>query len=178
MKKYSVIVIVLAGLCISALHAQAPAPSISAETKNAYNQIKTNLTKAAEKMPEDAYGFQPSKEERNFGGWVAHVADAQMGTCTGMVGERKNINAGSKTSKADLMAALKQSFDACDVVYDALTDANAMDPITGGRAPRPRLGILTGNIAHDNECYGSMAVYMRLKGLVPPSTEAQGQRGR
>jgi hypothetical protein len=100
-----------------------------------------------------------------------------MATCSRISGTQRNINAASKTSKADLVAALKESFAACDPVYNALSDANAAEPVAAGRAQRPRLTVLAGNIAHDNECYGSMAVYLRLKGIVPPSTEGMGQRG-
>jgi hypothetical protein len=156
--------------------------TMSADLNRNYNNIKNNLTKAAENMPEDGYTLQPSKEERTFGQWVAHVADAQAGSCSGVAGERKNIGAASRTSKADLVAALKQSFEICDAVYSGTTDANVNElvPSFGGQVPRA--SALYGNIIHSNECYGSMAVYMRMKGLVPPSTEGmqagRGGRGR
>lgn len=153
------------------------APTMSAGIKAGYNQVKTNLLKAADVMPEEGYAFTPTPAERNFGGWVAHVADAQTATCSRIAGTPKNIQAASKTTKADLVAALKDSFDTCDAVYNALTDANAADLITGGRGPGVRLTLLAGNVAHDNECYGSMAVYLRLKGIVPPSTEGRGMGG-
>jgi len=167
-------------LLAAPLYAQATAPSITAGLKQAYGQIKANLTKAADEMSDENYAFQATKEERTFGGWIGHVADAQMGMCSRVSGTPQNIGASSKTSKADLVAALKQSFDACDAVYDGLTDVNAADPIAGGRgAPQARIGILINNVAHSNECYGSIAVYMRLKGLVPPSTEGMMMgRGR
>jgi hypothetical protein len=151
--------------------------TMSADINQKYNAIKNNLTKAAENMPEDGYSLQPSKEERNFGAWVAHVADSQAGACSGLAGERKNIGAASKTSKADLVAALKQSFDMCDAVFSGTTEANAseMVPSFGGQVPRS--AALYGTIIHDNECYGNMAVYLRLKGIVPPSTEAMAGRG-
>ena len=151
--------------------------SMSADLNQKYNQIKNNLTKAAENMPEDGYSLQPSKEERNFGAWVAHVADAQAGACSALAGERKNIGAAQKTSKADLVAALKQSFEMCDAVYSATTETNLneMAPSFGGQTPRA--AALYGTLIHDNECYGNMAVYLRLKGIVPPSTEAMAGRG-
>jgi uncharacterized damage-inducible protein DinB len=178
--KRSLVILSLVGCCAAAVAwAQMPAqmgpPSMAGDIKQAYAAIRNNLTLAAQKMPEDGYNFTPTKEERNFGGWVAHVADSQMTTCSRIAGTNVTPNAASKTSKADLMAALKASFDACDPVYAALTDANAAEPVAAGRAQRPRLTVLAGNIAHDNECYGSMAVYLRLKGIVPPSTEAMGQ---
>ena len=67
--------------------------------------------------------------------------------------------------------ARKDSFDTCDAAYAALSDANANDPIQSFRGPTPRLAALAGNVAHDNECYGAIAVYLRLKGIVPPSSE-------
>lgn len=178
-KRTLVILTLLASCAAMVAWAQMPAqmgaPSMAGDIKQAYSSIKSNLILAAEKMPEDGYNYQPTKEERNFGAWVAHIADAQLGTCSRIAGSNATPNAASKTTKADLIAALKASFDACDPVYAALTDANAAEAVAAGRAQRPRLTVLAGNIAHDNECYGSMAVYLRLKGIVPPSTEAMGQ---
>ena len=171
MKSCFMIFATLSVFAVCSVHAQDAAPSAAAGIKQSYNGIKMNLMKAAEKMPEEGYGFQPTKEERNFGGWVAHVADAQMGTCSGVAGAKKSIDAGSKTSKADLVAALKESFDTCDAVYNGLTDANAGDAVPSFRGQAARLAVLANNVAHDNECYGSMAVYLRLKGIVPPSSE-------
>jgi len=151
--------------------------SMSADLNQKYNQIKNNLTKAAENMPEDGYSLQPSKEERNFGAWVGHVADAQASACSGIAGERKNIGAAQKTSKADLVAALKQSFEICDAVYSGTTEANVTENVPSFGGQVPRAAALYGTIIHDNECYGSMAVYLRMKGIVPPSSEGRGGGG-
>ena len=78
------------------------------------------------------------------------------------------------TSKADLVAALKKSFDICDAVYEGTPDASANDPVQGFGGTVPRISSLYGNIAHDQECYGSMAVYLRLQKLVPPSSQGRG----
>jgi uncharacterized damage-inducible protein DinB len=171
--------IVVGAFALSAakLFAQGAPPSVAADLKQSYSGIKNNIMVAAEKMAEADYSFQPTAPERNFGGWVAHVADAQLGACSRIAGAPKQPNAGSKTSKADLMAALKESFDACDAVYEGTTDANLNDPVPSFRGQTPRVSALYGNIAHDQECYGTMAVYLRLKGIVPPSTEAMA-RGR
>lgn len=177
MKRYALALIGFAGLLASPLlaQAQAPAPaaapSIADAIRQQYNAVKNNLLKAADKMPDDAYDFKPTPEQRSFGGWVAHVADAQTAGCSRALGTPKTPGAGSKTTKADLVADLKDSFDTCDAAYAALTEANAGESIQSYRGPTPRLAALVGNIEHDNECYGSMAVYMRLKGIVPPSSE-------
>jgi hypothetical protein len=185
MKHYAVIMVGLVGLLASPLivraqapsQAPAPAPSVADAIRQSYDVVKANLLKAADKMPEDGYAFQPTPAERTFGGWVAHVADAQTAGCSRALGTPKTPSAGSKTTKADLVAALKDSFDTCDAAYAALTDANAGDPIQSYRGPTPRLAALAGNVAHDNECYGSMAVYLRLKGIVPPRASRATNRG-
>jgi uncharacterized damage-inducible protein DinB len=157
---------------IIAAQAQAP-PSIAATAKATYGRIKTNYIKAAEKMPEENYSFKPQDALETFGQRVAHIADPQLGTCSALTGERKAGTAKSKTAKADLVAALKESFDACDKAFDALTDANALEPVAAGRGQQPRIAVLYGLIVHANEVYGAMGVYMRLKGIVPPSSEGR-----
>lgn len=150
------------------LQAQNP---LSTETKQAYTGVKNNLIKAAEKMPDDAYSFKASPDVRTFGELIGHIATSQMRTCSAVNGEMKQLIAGATTSKAGLVAALKDSFAECDKAYDSLTDATATQMIKGPRGERSKLGMLVGNITHDNEEYGYLAVYMRLKGVVPPSSD-------
>jgi hypothetical protein len=172
--------VLFAGASSATVFAQGMAlpPGIAAETKTVYTSVKNNLIAAADAMPESEYGFKPVPEEMSFGGWVAHVADAQTGICSTLNGATRRGDAASKTSKADLVAALKASFDECDKAYNALTDANATELVAYGRGQNSRAGRLGYNSAHDQECYGSMAVYMRLKGIVPPSTAARAGAGR
>jgi hypothetical protein len=101
---------------------------------------------------------------------VAHVADAQARLCSAASGQPKSLDAASKTTKADLVAALKESSAMCDAAWDALTEANAHETIKLGPTERSRIGTLEYNSVHSNEEYGYMAVYLRLKGVVPPST--------
>jgi hypothetical protein len=166
------ITIAMAILAAGSLQAQQ-APSVAATAKAAYNRIKNNFQKAAEKMPEENYGFAPASGIETFGQRVGHIADSQMGTCTALLGDRKTGTAKSKTAKADLVAALSESFAACDKAFDALTDANAMEAVAGGRGPQVRIATLYGIIVHANEVYGAMGVYMRAKGIVPPSSEGR-----
>lgn len=146
---------------------------LSTEAKQAYNGIKNNLTKMAEKMPEEHYNFKASPDIRTFGALVGHVADSQMRTCSTINGEMKQAGAASKTAKADLVAALKASFEECDKAYGSLTDAHAADMIKTPRGQSTRLGALIRNTVHSNEEYGYMAVYLRIKGIVPPSSEGR-----
>ena len=163
-------------LCACVLRAQDPNP-LSSEVRWSYGVIKNNLLKLAEKMPAENYGFRPTPEVETFARRVAHIADANMSVCTGLAGERKSLGAASKTTKADLVAALKESFVACDAVFDALTDATAKEMVSsrlGGPFPpeptRSRLATLYNLVRHSNEMYGYMAVYLRLKGIVPPTS--------
>jgi hypothetical protein len=146
---------------------------MSGELKQMYTGVKNNHIRMAEKMPEEHYGFKATAEIRTFGQLVAHVADAQARTCSAVNGEQKAVNAASKTTKADLVAALKESFAICDKAFDSLTDAKASEMISMGQRQRSKLGALAGTISHSNEEYGYMAVYLRLKGIVPPSSEGR-----
>jgi uncharacterized damage-inducible protein DinB len=169
MNRYAVVLLAmsLAGSCVL----QAQTNPLISESKNAYTSVKNNLLKAAEKMPEDAYSFKPTPEVQSWGQRIAHVAN-QIGTCSAMTGERKQSDAASKTAKADLVAALKASFDACDAAWDSMNDKTAMEMIAGrGGAQRSKLGTLIQNTVHDTEMYGYLSVYMRLKGVVPPSSD-------
>src|ERR1700761_7243300 len=104
----------------TALRAQNP---MTAEVTSAYKEVSANILKAAEKMPDADYGFKAAPESRTFGQLIAHVADAQMGLCGAAKGEMKRGDAAKKTSKAELVAALKASSEFCDTVYSATTDA-------------------------------------------------------
>lgn len=169
----------VSGIAVAMLFAAAAISSaqtanpLSSEAKQAYTNIKNNLTRMAEKMPEENYAFKPTPEVRTFGALVAHVADSQMRTCSAVKGEAKQAGAGAKTAKADLVAALKDSFAECDAAFESLTDASAAEMIKTARGQRSKLGALVGNTIHDNEEYGYMSVYLRLKGVVPPSSEGR-----
>jgi uncharacterized damage-inducible protein DinB len=172
MTRYAVLMFGGALACSNALSAQTPNP-LTTEAKQAYTTIKNNLVKMAEKMPEENYAFKPTPDIRSFGQLVGHVADSQLRTCSTVKGETKAGQAGSKTAKADLVAALKESIAECDAAYDSITDATAAEMIKTARGQRTKLGALVGNTTHDNEEYGYMSVYLRLKGVVPPSSEGK-----
>lgn len=168
MKYMVVAILALSGAC--ALQAQN-AEALVKDLQQSYMGIKMNLTAAAEAMPDADYDFKLTPEQRTFGGWVAHVAEAQMGSCSGINGASKKSDAGSKTSKADLLAALKASFDECDTAYNGTTPENYLSAVRSFRGETPRLASLYGNFGHDQECYGNMVAYLRSKNIVPPSTK-------
>src|ERR1700690_1943805 len=124
-------------------------------------------------MPAAEYSFRTTSQVRTFGEMIAHVADAQLRMCAVVKGEQVSANAASKTSKADLVSALKASFDYCDPVYASMTDAVAARQLKWARWDMSKLGLLNWNISHDNEMYGIVGAFLRLKGIVPPSSEGR-----
>ena len=150
---------------------------LSAFNKRAYGQVKVWLLGSAEKMPEENYTFKPTDAVRSFGQVVGHVADAQYLFCSAALGEKNpalKIEQ-TKTSKADLIAALKDAFAYCDKAYDGMTDATATQMVKFFGGDTPKLSVLTVNLAHSAEHYGNIVVYLRLKNIVPPSTESAAQ---
>jgi len=148
----------------------------SSAIKAEYAIAKNTIVRAAEKMPEANYAFQPTPDIRTFGQLVGHVADAQYLFCSLAMGEKNpapNIEK-TKTSKADLVAALKDAFAYCDKAYNDTSDANGAAAVKFFGQNTNRLGVLAFSNMHDYEHYGNMVTYMRLKGLVPPSSERQG----
>jgi hypothetical protein len=168
----AVAVLAIGFTCLMFAQDKAAPQSSATILKGAYARIKTNFQKAAEKMPEENYSFKPADGVETFGQRVAHIAN-QMGTCSAINGQRKPSSAAGKTAKADLVAALSESFAECDKTFDALTDANAMEAVSAGRGMQPRINALYGIVVHANEVYGAMGVYLRVKGIVPPSSEGR-----
>ena len=165
MKRFLISILAVSSVC--ALHAQ---DTLSKETLQAYNSVKKNLLAAADAMPEAGYSFKATPDVRTFGALIGHIAEAQTRTCSVLNGAPRQAGAGSKTAKADLVNALQSSFEECDKAYNGLTDATAVQTIKSPRGERSKLGMLVGNLIHDNEEYGYLAVYLRLKGIVPPSS--------
>jgi uncharacterized damage-inducible protein DinB len=161
--------------------ATPPAQPLSATLKGMWDGLKLNLVQSAEKMPEADYGFQPTKEVRTFGQMIAHVANSSFSYCARGKGEdnpNKEDFEKTKTTKADLVKALNDAAAYCDGVYGGMTDAAAMELVKAGQNLVPKARYLITNISHDNEHYGNLVTYLRLKGLVPPSTERAQQMRR
>jgi hypothetical protein len=163
---------------VSILSAQQASNALVSEAKFPWTVVRDNLLKMAEKMPAEYYSFKPAPEIETFGQRVAHIAGANLRICEGINGNTGNNTATVRiTSKPELIAALKQASAACDSVFDSLTDAAALEKISsrlGGPFPpdpmRTKLSTLYNMIRHSNEMYGYMCVYLRLKGIVPPSS--------
>ena len=158
-------------MILAAVALQAQANPSSHDARQTYALIKPSLLRAAEKMPEEFYSFRTVPEVRTFGEMIAHVADGQLRMCAVVKGELVTANAASKKSKAELVAALQASFDYCDPIYASMTDAVGAAKVRWARWDMSRLGLLNWNISHDNEMYGIIGAFLRIKGIVPPSSE-------
>jgi uncharacterized damage-inducible protein DinB len=172
--------LVLAGQAAAGPRAETTSPYVAEIKQYYYDAVKRNVSAMVDKMPEEHFTYKPVPEVRSFGESVAHVADAQARNCSLVSGAgSKTLDADKKRTKVELVAALKESFAICDAAFAALTDSRAREMVKMGESgfQLSKLSLLVSMIAHSNEQHGYMAVYLRLKGIVPPSTEAMN-RGR
>ncbi len=152
----------------------APATTPAADVQHSYAALKANILKAAENTPADAYTFRPTADIRTFGRVVNHITEAQLHSCGGLNHTAPDTLAKvppETADKAAIVSALRASFAECDKAYASLNDNNLLQTITVGPATRARISFAWGNVSHDNEQYAALALYMRLRGIAPPSTE-------
>lgn len=166
----------LALLCtVAVAHAQDANP-LTAATRAQHNLIKGNIVKAAAKMPEADYAFAPTPEVRTLGRLFGHIANANYMICAAAAGEKSpstsNIEQ-TATTKAAITSALDAAFAYCDGVYDKMTDTTGIEKVKYFLGEQPKLAVLAFNNAHNMEHYGNVVTYMRLKGVVPPSSEGR-----
>ena len=146
----------------------------AAEVQRSYTTFKTNILKSADKMPDADYQFKPTPDVRTYARVLNHVTEAQFRTCGALNGTAAadiQKPPADTADKATIIEALKLSFAACDKAFGATTDANLADMFDVFNAKRSRIGILWGTVAHDDEQYATLALYLRLKGLAPPTSE-------
>jgi uncharacterized damage-inducible protein DinB len=164
------------------LAGQTPPPAKQTESpatkeiREEFYAVTNNIRHAADKMPESAYGFKPAAGMRSFGEVLAHVADVQSKICRSMLRDKKPVPPTPGASKSDLTKALAASFDECYEAFSELSAENQNQTVPTPGGDRARIAALTMVLGHDNEQYGYLAVYLRLKGVVPPSTSETSAR--
>lgn len=141
-----------------------------------YTMVKDWITKAAAAMPEAEYAFKPTPDVRSFGQLIGHIANSTAMICTMANGGKSPLtgNAEQLTSKAELQKALASAFAACDATWNAVTPAWNTETVSFFGGTHSRMTVLSFNTAHDFEHYGNVVTYLRLKGLVPPSSPGGG----
>jgi uncharacterized damage-inducible protein DinB len=158
-----------------------PAPktyTLAGEAQRGYQNVESNLADAAEKMPEEHYTFKPTPDVKPFGQHVAHIALSQYGLCARIKGEpnpKKEEKEETTRTKADAIALLKGSASYCEPLVTGLTETSFAELVPMGQDKVAKGLVPFALISHADEVYGSMAVYLRLKGIVPPSTEKANQ---
>ncbi len=146
----------------------------AAEVQRNYAAVKANILKSADKMPAEFYTYKPEPDIRTFARVVNHVSEAQLRSCGAVNGTAPTALAKvppETADKAEIVDALKASFAECDKAYASLTDGNIAEMFSIGTVKRSRIGFLWGNASHDNEQYATLALYLRLKDIAPPSSE-------
>jgi uncharacterized damage-inducible protein DinB len=144
-------------------------------SKMVFGIAKNDVLKSADKIPDDLWSFKPAPDVRTVGQLFAHIADGQYEFCTAAAEDKmapKDIEKTAKT-KADIVAALKTAFAYCDSAYAKMTDATAGQMVDFFGRKAARVGIMDFNSAHTMEHYGNLVTYMRIKKIVPPSSEKQ-----
>lgn len=155
--------------------ARAQSGSPSAEVRSDYAAVRGYVLRAAEEMPDSLYGWKPTPPVRTFAQQIAHVADDQYNLCAPARGETRQVAyrqiETTLSTKAELLPALRAAFAYCDAAYDALTDSAGTAMVGSANGRRTRFGMLNWNLWHTWEHYGNVVVYLRMNGLVPPSSQ-------
>jgi uncharacterized damage-inducible protein DinB len=153
------------------------------EAHQQYQYIQGLILRAAEKVNEDLYSFKPTPAVRSLGGVIGHIADANMLLCGAASGKPTDFDKimkdlslvqihEKKTAKAELIAALKESSAFCDSVFAKLDDTSGREQVAWfGNQKMAKLMMLATCTSHAWEHYGNLVTYMRLKDVVPPSSE-------
>ncbi len=148
-----------------------------------FTPLHANILRAAEQFPEDKYTWQPTPEVRSWARLIGHLTDDNNGACFALAGlaERPATvdapnsaeSAANKKAKAELVAGFRASVDLCAKAFTTLTPGTMSEP-SGGRGGQTKIGALIYNTSHTNEHYGNLVTYMRLQGMVPPSSQGRG----
>jgi uncharacterized damage-inducible protein DinB len=170
--KTAIALFLLAGVLAAQTSSKIP---LIATSQGFYTLAMNNIQRSADKIPEELWSFQPTPEVRTIAQLFAHIADGQYEFC-GLASEGKMVDKGiEKTAKtkAEIVAALKDAFGYCDAAYAKMTAASAVETISAFGRQATRIGVMDFNITHTYEHYGNLVTYMRIKGIVPPSSESR-----
>ena len=178
MRHTAVAIVTVLAVCVAGAQESehGSVDTVIQEAKTAYSMQKDFILAAADKMPEGNYSFKPTPEIRSYGELFTHIVQVQNAACALIAGQTPSRPTTSQPmTKPEIVAQLKASFDSCGAANATVTTANALDVVGKGFLHGTRVGLIQKNAAHDNEMYGTIAVYLRLKGIVPPSTAARGR---
>ena len=165
---------ILGATLASAQTPAVPDTGYTATVRNSWNSVKRYVAASAEKMPAEHYSFKPTPEVRSFGELIGHLANEHYLLCSPLKGEANpmaKIDFEKTTAKADLVKAINDSNAYCDAAYAAAKDdPKTVTSFSETRRDTP-FRVMLLNVTHDNEHYGNIITYLRMKGLVPPSSQ-------
>jgi len=170
-----IVVVALAAAPVAA-SAQNANP-LTANAKVQFGALSGFVVRSAEKVPDDLYPFRATPEVRSMAELFGHVADAMFAMCSTAAGTKPPRTGIEKVvlAKPQLIAALKEGVSYCNSVYDSMTDQKGLETVPFYFGPTPRLAVLYFVVTHTYEHYGNLVTYMRLKNIVPPSSEPARQ---
>jgi uncharacterized damage-inducible protein DinB len=159
-----------------AVPASVAAQSLAEGYRLPYDIVKGNITKAAEQMPEANYSFKATPDVRSFGQLLGHIANANFMICAGASGEKSPATGDAEklATKAEIQKALADSFAFCDKAWTTVAGARGSAAVDLFGMKFTGASAMSFNSAHDWEHYGNIVTYMRLKGMVPPSSQGGG----
>ena len=161
-------------LMVSGLIAADP---IVSSFKTRYQTAKMNFVESAEAMPAEAMDYKLTPDQRTFGDWISHTAGMNFSTCAALAGKPAPANDSAKAkTKSEIQKTIQESFAYCDSVINTMTDAQALTEVTIGTRKVMPVDSMIGYIANLNAHYGNMVGYMRMKGVVPPSTARSAKK--
>ena len=149
--------------------------------QRSFNVFTNYLVMAAEMMPESGYAFRPTPDVRTFGEQINHATSSHYSFCNqaGLPpGVQKQGAPAMATikSKTQIVGALKDSIAYCNRVLAAASEAWLMEVAPGlggsssGQIRGMRAHAFIYNAVHSAEDYGTITTYLRMQGIVPPST--------
>lgn len=137
-----------------------------------YEAVRDYMLQTARGIPESVVAYRPTDEVRSFGELLGHVANASYAFCSAALGEDSpaSMNYEEVTDKAGLTAGLEAAFAYCDRAHAELRGPRLMEEVSLFGQTGSRLWVLMFNATHSWEHYGNLVTYMRLNGIVPPSS--------
>ncbi len=168
--------ILLFGLALTPTAVQARQASsdvIVSSLKGLYDMTNAQITATADLLDEKMYAYRPTPDVRTAGEIIGHIAAAQFMFCSAAAGEENPHAADAEQmngTRDELRKALADGIAYCNRVFAATTDAEAAGMKTFFGNPMSVAGILAFNTTHNYEHYGNLTTYMRMNGIVPPSS--------
>jgi uncharacterized damage-inducible protein DinB len=166
-------IVVMAAVAATAFATPAAAQPPDVSMKGQYELAKGWITKSAAMMPEADYSFKPTPEVRSFGQVLGHIANAVGMICVAPTGAKSPLagDAEKLATKAEVTKALADSFAACDKAWAAVTPSWNTDMVDFFGKSQTKMAVIAFNTSHVFEHYGNLVTYLRLKNLVPPSSQ-------